>query len=419
MRELTLTEYQEMAGVKLSPEQRDGILEVAPSVSVTPSLGQEGYYDLTPGSHVGAINLPDLAVQIRPKIPLERVLFLFSYALDPHKWVDDLSSFAKEPSLVEAVIPGFVAQVRRAFRRGVLQGYRTEEAALPTVRGRLRFDEQIRERFGLLPPAEVRYDEFTEDIQVNRLIKAAIRRLARLRIRSEVARRSLRAFDVLLVNVANVEYDPRRLPEVRFDRLNIHYRPAVALARLILRSTSFELSHGQVRAASFLVDMNEVFEDFLVVALREALRLSQREFPQGASGRRLLLDEAGEVRLEPDLSWWAGPACTFVGDVNYKRASATAGQNADLYQLLAYTIAAGVPGGLLIYAAGEADRITHRVAPAGKELRVRSLDLQGQPEEILAQVKELSWEVIELRNSAPAAHGESPRFPCQSPRRMK
>jgi 5-methylcytosine-specific restriction enzyme subunit McrC len=282
----------------------------------------------------------------------------------------------------------------------VLQGYRTEEAALPTVRGRLRFDEQIRERFGLFPPAEVRYDDFTEDIEVNRLIKAAILRLGWLRIRSEEARRSLRAFDTLLANVTGVEYDARQLPTVHYDRLNMHYRPAVELARLILRSTSFELAHGQVRAASFLVDMNEVFEDFVVVALREALDLSERVFPQGARNRRLRLDEAGLVPLKPDLSWWDGSVCSFVGDVKYKRVSATGIEHPDLYQLLAYATAADLPGGLLVYAAGEGEPITHRVAYVGKELQVTSLNLAGEPEAILGEVKTLAGQIKRLRGRA-------------------
>lgn len=108
----------------------------------------------------------------------------------------------------------------------------------------------------------------------------------------------------MLERVSLVGYDPQGLPDVSYTRLSERYRPAVELAKLVLRSAaSFELGHGRVRASSFLVDMNRVFEDFVVVALREALGATEREFPQGAEGRRLFLDEARRVRLEPDLSW--------------------------------------------------------------------------------------------------------------------
>ena len=147
--------------------------------------------------------------------------------MDPQRWRQTGFDFRQQDSLVEAIIPGFVAQVRRAFRRGVLQGYRTCEDALLTVRGRVRFDDQISDRFGICPPVEVRYDEFTEDIVENRLLKAALARLSRLRIRSDDARRALRAFDGVLSTVETVEFDPRRLPEIHYTRLNEHYRPAL------------------------------------------------------------------------------------------------------------------------------------------------------------------------------------------------
>jgi 5-methylcytosine-specific restriction enzyme subunit McrC len=310
--------------------------------------------------------------------------------------------------LLEAVVPAFVAQVRRAGRRGRLHGYRSVEATLPLVRGRLRLDAQLRDHFGRVPPAEVRYDDFTVDVEENRLLKAALTRLGRLRLRSAAVARMLGQALARFEGVTDVRYDPRALPEVRYTRLNAHYRPAVELARRLLRATAFDLSRGRVTASSFLVDMNVVFEDFVVVALREALGLTPGAFPQGAAGKEMTLDRAGSVRLRPDLSWWDGPDCTFVGDVKYKRTGAPGVEHPDLYQLLAYTVATGLPAGLLIYAAGEAEPVSHVVEP-GKELQVTALDLAGTPETVLQQIDTLAARVRRLRRRAldapPAAHG--------------
>lgn len=308
MRRLTLREYQTEPWVRLSAEGRDALLGSVPSLTMTPSVGLEGPYDLTPSSHVGAVEVGSLSVTILPKIPVSRVMFLISYALDPANWSSDGFDFDEEDSLLEAIIPGFVRQLQRALRRGVLEGYRAEEASLMTVRGRLRIGDQLRRRFGAASPAEVTYDEFTEDIEENRLIKAALARLGGMRIRNRLVRRSLRRFDSALERVGLVRYDPRSIPEIRYTRLNEHYRPAVELARLILRSDSYELRHGALRGTSFLVDMNRMFEDFVVAALRETLGLSERSFPQGAEGRRLFLDAGRRVSLEPDISWWEGGA---------------------------------------------------------------------------------------------------------------
>ena len=106
------------------------------------------------------------------------------------------------------------------------------------------------------------------------------------------------------------------VPEVGFNRLNQHYRSVVALARLVLRHGAFEAGRGKVRASSFLMDMNQVFQELVTVALRETLGVSERVFGEHSIG---WLDREGRVPLRPDLTWRDGSRCRFVGDVKYKR----------------------------------------------------------------------------------------------------
>src|SRR5262249_10230363 len=148
-----------------------------PSLAITPSLGRKDAYDLTPTSVIGTVRLTNLAIEIRPKLPIDRVLFMLSYAIDPRRWRTTPFDYQEQDSVVEAIVPGFVSHIKNAFLPGILHGYRTVEEAIPGVRGRLRFDEQVRRRFGIAPPLEVHYDDFTEDIEENRLLKAAITRL--------------------------------------------------------------------------------------------------------------------------------------------------------------------------------------------------------------------------------------------------
>src|SRR5262249_42953801 len=145
-----------------------------------------------------------------------------------------------------------------------------------TVRGRFRFAAQVGRRFGVSLPAEVAYDDFTEDIEENRLLKAALTRLLRMSTRRGELRRPLHAFQGLLLNVSSVDYDPRALPVIHFDRLNERYRHALSLAQLVLRSAVLEFHPGALRASGFLVDMSDVFESFVATPLGEALGLPTR-----------------------------------------------------------------------------------------------------------------------------------------------
>ncbi|MGY4772904.1 McrC family protein (plasmid) [Kribbella sp. CWNU-51] len=389
-RQLTLREYEPSASVALSESDVDGLRQAVPSLRITPTIGRGGHFDLVPGAVIGAITTNGLDVVINPKIPLDRLLFLLSYTLNPKHWRPTSFTYEAHASIVDAVIPSFLSLAESALRRGLLQGYLSVEDALMGVRGRVQFDEQLRRRQAIPLPIQVRWDEFTEDIEENRLLKAATRILRTLRPRSPAYGVRMRRLEAQLEPVAAVRYDPRAVPEPIITRLNAHYEPALRLARMIIQNTTFEIRHGHVTASAVLLDMNKVFEDFVVIALREALGLNKRDFPQGARGRQLRLDDAREVRLEPDVSWWREGQCLFVGDVKYKRVAVEGINHPDLYQVLAYTVAAELRRGLLIYAAGEAPQVTHKISALQKELVVRTLDLSGEPSEVLEQVDALA-----------------------------
>ena len=401
MRAIDLQEYTRSEPVKLSVAQRDSLTRIERSLTVEPAPGAEDEYCLKPGSVIGAFESGGLSVSIRPKLAIDRVLFLASYAMGAFKLREmDRFDYADARTLVEAMALALAAAARRAFAGGLIHGYRTEEEAAHTVRGRIRIDEQIRRRFGVPVPIEVRYDEFTEDVTANRLVKAAAARVGRLRLSLKRSRDGLHWIAARLENVSLVEFPATAVPEVAFDRLNEHYREVVALARLVLRHGSFEAARGGVRAQGFLIDMNRVFQDFVTQALRESLRLPAHVFRSDTAIKPTFLDEADRIRLMPDLSWWESGTCTFVGDAKYKRIVDDRVPNADLYQLLAYATALDLPGGLLIYAEGETAPATHMVRYAGKRLEVAALDLSGSPAQLLARIDELSERVRALRIGA-------------------
>ena len=264
------------------------------------------------------------------------------------------------------------------------------------MRGRIRFGDQIQRRFDIPLPVEVAFDEFTEDIEKNRLLRTAIDRLGHTFIRSEAARQEVRRLRPSFTRVGLGSYRRGTQPEVRYTRLEEHYRPAVELARLILENSSLELQGGKIAGASFFMDMNKVFERFLYVALGKALGLPEGQWRHEAD---LTLDEGGRVGMKPDLSWWPsgtagnGSRPLFVGDAKYKKTDGDGFEHADIYQMLAYCTAADLPSGMLVYAAGEGELGTYKVKYAGKTIEVVSVDLEGTPEAILGDVGRLSQRV--------------------------
>ncbi len=405
MRQIDLREYAPSEPCRFSPDELVVLLREAKSLdlSIRPTTS-EGEYLLTPGSTVGAVEVGGLSVRIEPKIGIRQLLSLACYAIGRVRFQETDFGFPEDTALPDALALALVRAARGAFSRGLIHGYHTEEEALQTVRGRIRFDDQVRRRFGVPLPVEVRYDEFTDDILANQLVKAAVVRLGGMRLRSREARVGLGWVAAMLDNVSYVEFPPSDVPEVTFDRLNAHYEQVVALARLVLRRGAFEANRGEVRASGFLMDMNVIFQEFVTVALREALRLSEREFGERfvSSLDKPLPGEKGRISLKPDLVWRENSSCVFVGDAKYKRVRDERIPNADLYQLLAYTTALDLPGGLLVYAQDDDEResATYTVRHSGKRLEVAALDLSGTLEQVLKRVGELAGRVGELRDEA-------------------
>ena len=401
MHQINLHEYQESDPIPLEVEERDLFRVLLSSVSIEPMKHTSNKYRLRPGSVVGALEMEGLSVLIKPKIGIPQLLSMACYAMGLYKPQEQhLFDFQKAQTLPDILALALIAAASRAFGRGLLRGYLIEEEALHTVRGRVRFDEQIRRRYGIPLPVELRFDEFTEDILANRLVKAAAARLRHMSLNSSESRRGLGWIAAILENVSLLEYRRRNVPEVRFDRLNEHYRHVVGLARLILLHSEFESFRGDVRASGFLINMNDLFQEFVTQALREALNVSDKTLRDDKGIRRLTLAKSNKVQVKPDLSWWDGETCMFVGDAKYKKIVYSSVPNADLYQLLAYATALDLPGGLLIYAQGEAEAATYDIRHTCKQLEVVALDLTGSLEEILDRVNVIAQRVEFYRDKA-------------------
>ena len=172
-REINLREYEKSPAQPLSPDERDALNVALPSVTVEAAPGTVAEYHLTPRSVVGAAEINGLSVVIEPKIGIGNLLSLACYAIGKVKFDREDFDFSEDCALPDILALSLASQAHKAFSPGLLHGYRVEEQALLTLRGRVRFAEQASRHFDFPMPLELQYDEFTDDILPNRLVKAA------------------------------------------------------------------------------------------------------------------------------------------------------------------------------------------------------------------------------------------------------
>lgn len=354
--------------------------------TVTPT-SEHGVFAVEASRMVGSVALGDRQILVRPKIAdLNRLYFLLGYAQNPRIWRDD--SIALEPAaeLLPAVAEAFARIATRAVELGLLHGYRTVAEHLPVLRGRILAGAQMSRLYGLPVPIAVEYDDFTSDIAENQLLAMATRRLLAVPRVSEPTRKRLQR---LRYTLAGVSVPPKGSvkPSWRCSRLNRRYQSALRLAEIILAAKSFELHVGDLAVTGCLFDMWQIFEDFVTVAISEALARRDWRCRRQA---QLYLDRRQDVGMRPDLQCSRAGGLQAVVDAKYKAERPQGFPNADLYQMLAYCTVLGIANGHLIYAKGNEPVRMHVVRNCDIAIHCHALDLALEPAGLLRQIDELA-----------------------------
>ncbi len=386
MTSIELDELGRPAELPLSVSQ-GRLLAASGVVSAVPSPYQPGTWLIAPAGKVGAARIGDVTVHIRPKVEIARLLFLLGYSCYAADWRADTVPVASATDLVPVIAQALWRQTERAIQQGLLPGYVVVEESSQVLRGRLRESAQLHAHHGLPLPLEIRHDEFTLDIPENQILRTACARMLSVpRVDAESARMLRR----LLREFGDVSEIARGAPVPVWtpSRLNIRYQPALRLASLVLSATSVEHGAGNVAVNGFLLDMPALFEQFVTVALREAL---VADFGGRVEDQvQYYFDHAGQVVLRPDIVWKVSGSAVAVVDAKYKAEKPAGYPNADLYQLLAYCTVLGLPVGHLVYARGNAEPSRHVVRQSGIEILCHAVDLSLEPDLLIGQMRDLA-----------------------------
>jgi 5-methylcytosine-specific restriction enzyme subunit McrC len=395
---LTLEEYK-VGRAHLTVDQANRLREVASHrVSVSPT-GEPDIWTIGAGSHVGTVVVPGFRLLIRPKVSTENLFHLLEAGGHTVPTRPEVFDYEARGDLVTAFATFFARTVERVLTAGIHRDYQEQPERLMGVRGRVDLHANLQSA-GLALPLACRFDEFTADTPLNRVLRAAAVRLLRLPGVTPTTRQTLSSLVGRLEDAGALQPDELLRPST-FSRLNTHYRPADRLARLVLNGSSLVDRAGDNAACSFLVDMNVIFERFVADRLTCYLR---GELAVTAQNHQAL-DEVGEVGMRPDLVFGPVNAPTYVGDTKYKISDGR-GRDSDYYQLLAYTTALRLPEGLLIYCHSEGKAVPREITVrnAGTRLWSVALPLGGRPADVEAELQKLaSW--IEHRVSIAASGG--------------
>lgn len=374
-----------------------------PDVGLTVTPGSAGWV-VRASSFVGTTEANGRQVLIRPKIGMANLLNLLEVSPTSLVWDSRSFDYDSEPNVIVALIRMLRRGLDQALAQGLRHDYVTHNERTPAIRGRIDFPSVVK-RPGLTSPIPCLFDEYTADIELNRLLLAATEVALRTPTVPHDDRLQLRKHRGRLVDVQPIATSPHWVDTWEPNRLETHYELAIRAAAMLLRDRSPVDRAGTRGLQRFTVDMNPLVEQFITRRIAAGMS-SQLEVRAQASTS---FDTAGRIRVKPDLVLYRNNQPCFVIDIKYKALeSVTDTSTSDLYQLHTYTQLLGLPQGAIIscLANDQVERpLEHlTVRQSGVNLHLWPLDLRGTPSDIDAAIGRL---IEQIRHQL-AATGSRP-----------
>lgn len=339
---LRVCEWEKTSRHKLTAQQRKEIYATVNRWSAENNFqgsplsfsGHDGS-QLCTRQFVGVVQCADVLIEIYPKLDAE--LVKDPATLDSSKvasvmqslvWMMEVSRFLNlnetDSAPLEEVPENFLdlfaylmaRNLSRELELGLPHVYQAHEDDLKMVRGRILISRQLTHNWNRLDRVACRWDEFTPNTPMNRLLKAACRFFSR-RVTHATTHQLLLRCIAVFDEVDDVD-TRTALDGVRnliWTRSTERFRTSFELAKRLLQGTGHNLSVGDASTFVFLIDMNKLFEQFAhaVLEAKFSVRIERKKFLG-----TLFNQPSGGIQQYADY-YWRHSESAWIGDAKYKR----------------------------------------------------------------------------------------------------
>jgi 5-methylcytosine-specific restriction enzyme subunit McrC len=200
-------------------------------------------------------------------IPIENVYYLLCYAWDCLDERDITSvDVSSAPRLEDLFARVLIAGTAHVLKRGLDRSYVAFEGEVPGIRGKLVIAASVKRASFTRARAWCCFDEFSPDTLHNRILKATLRRLARVSTLAPATRESLRDLHLRLAGISDISITGGDFRRIVLGRHNAYYRFLLNVCEIIHRNLMVDEGDGQTRFRDFSRDdkqMANLFERFL------------------------------------------------------------------------------------------------------------------------------------------------------------
>ncbi len=304
------------------------------------------------GPHIGSLILSGLRLIILPKLRLDTLMAMVAYAFAlsdlvlTDRPVDyDLTAHG----LVDLLGFTLLRAAERIARGGLLSRYQERGEELSSPRGRIDMHHAAsRPR---QPVLRCHFHDLTTDHLLNQVLAAGLRLAATFVQCASLRTELLQVAERLFVDQQRLSLTAAVLAAAHraLDRRAHYYRTALILVALLFQGShpGAPTPSSELPLAGFLLDMNRLFERFLTRYLQAHAPPGIEVISQEIRGDvfAYLENPAGwkPPMIRPDLVFRRQGRIVAIGDAKYRHHREQPPDTTELYQLLTYGLAYGMP----------------------------------------------------------------------------
>ena len=315
-------------------------------------------------SYVGVLRVGGLTIEVLPKTDREG-------ANDKQKWrsalIDMLRSCGylklaavsaaqlhlRKASLFDLYMEAFLIEVQDLLHHGLVKKYRPVSGNVTALKGRLLFGRQIAENLVHRERFFTCHQHYDRNNRFNQVLQQAVRIVAAT-ARSSTVRSDADGLQLWMEGISQAPVTSDTFKRLRYDRNTERYRPAMALAQLIILNYQPDVRAGGHDVLAILFDMNDLFEEYVLRQLRTAAARSDGAVQVvGQYTQRFWRAEGTTRKIRPDilvtLTGVPTGTETVVLDTKWKVPVGAHPDDADLKQMYAYNLQFGACRSFLLY----------------------------------------------------------------------
>lgn len=180
-------------------------------------------------------------------------------------------------NLLEVYFEYFLREVEQLIHRGLIKKYRKETSNLKSLKGKLDFAGNIRHNLVHKERFYTTHQVYDVNHTIHQILNLALSIIDQFSKGTKIAdfcKRLIMSFP----EVDSISANSQLLSSIKLDRKSAPYERAFELAKLIILNYSPDINQGNQKMIALLFDMNELWEEYVLVQLKREVNNENSPF---------------------------------------------------------------------------------------------------------------------------------------------